>query len=167
MEDDLRVLYQELILDHSRHPRGAGELEHSTHQALGHNPLCGDKIRVFVALDEENARIKTVKFISDGCAISTASASMMSEALEGKTTKEAEALFSAFHKLLTEEFTDSGLNDFPDDVEKLSALAGVRAFPMRVKCATLPWHTFHAALENSSETIKTEDEERQNALPAK
>jgi nitrogen fixation NifU-like protein len=141
---DLRDLYQEVILDHSRKPRNFRVLQHAR-CANGHNPLCGDRVSVF--LDLANGVIREVSFQGNGCAISTASASMMTEVLEGKTLEEAHRLFGLFHDLVTKP---SGA-DVPaeDALGKLAVFEGVREFPVRVKCATLPWHTFRAALERN------------------
>ncbi len=148
---DLRELYQEMILDHGKRPRNFCETTDADRQADGHNPLCGDKIRVYVKLDGD--RIESVTFQGSGCAISTASASMMSEALRGKTLAELEELFGAFHGVVT------GSSDEPDSDEglgKLVVFSGVREFPMRVKCATLPWHTLRAALDRKKDAVTTE-----------
>lgn len=139
MSADLRELYQEIILDHSKSPRNSGELDDATGEAQGNNPLCGDRITVYVKLDGD--RIVDARFVARGCAISVASASMMTELLKGKTVAEAEAAFERFHEQLTG-------NDGPelDDEDEMGALMGVRDFPTRIKCATLPWHTLNAAL---------------------
>lgn len=147
---DLRDLYQEVILDHSKRPRNFRKPEDYTRRADGHNPLCGDVITVFLTVDGD--LIRDVAIQGSGCAISTASASMMSEALEGKTVAEAEALFERFHHLLTD---DSPPAD-PGDLGKLEVFGGVREYPIRVKCATLAWHTMHAALTRREETVSTE-----------
>jgi nitrogen fixation protein NifU and related proteins len=138
MSDDLRDLYQEVILDHNRRPRNFGPLPESNRSAEGHNPLCGD--RVTVHLRVEDGRVEGIRFQGSGCAISTASASLMTEALRGKSVEEAHALFHQFHHLLTK-----GADD-PTVLGKLAVFAGVREFPIRVKCATLAWHTLEAAL---------------------
>ncbi len=143
----LRDLYQEVILDHNRRPRNFGALPSSNHQAEGYNPLCGDKVTVF--LDMEGGRIQNVSFQGAGCAISTASASLMTEALKGKTAEEARKLFQEFQGLVTKG-QDS------EDLGKLAVFAGVREFPMRVKCATLAWHTLLAALNDKSQPVSTE-----------
>ena len=142
---DLRELYQEVILDHTKHPRNFGLLEHATHRAQGHNPLCGDQLALFVEVADD--RLRDLRFAGRGCAISTASASLMTELLKGKTEAEALTLFERFHQMVTHEASGDPFPDAaPDDLERLEVLAGVRQFPMRVKCATLPWHTFNAAL---------------------
>lgn len=143
----LRELYQEMILDHSRHPRNYGVLDNANHAQHGHNPLCGDKL--IVSLLEENGVIKDVRFEGAGCAISVASASLMTEAIKGKTVAEFDALFQAFHGLVTEGTAS-------DAIGKLDVLAGVREFPVRVKCATLAWHTLKAALLNDPHPAQTE-----------
>jgi nitrogen fixation NifU-like protein len=148
---DLRDLYQEVILDHTKRPRNFGMLEHATHRAQGHNPLCGDQLALFVEIAD--GRLRDLRFAGKGCAISTASASLLTEALKGKTTEEAHALFAAFHQVVTTP------SDEPVDVSrigKLAVLAGVREFPMRVKCASLAWHTLEAALAGRADPVTTE-----------
>ncbi len=142
MNSDLRDLYQEVILDHNRSPRNFRVLEGAASQAEGYNPLCGDKVQVYVEVADD--RVREVSFQGVGCAISQASASLMTEAIKGKTLAEARNLFETFQSQLTSEAPPS-----PDaaDLGKLEAFAGVREFPMRVKCATLAWHTLKAALE--------------------
>jgi nitrogen fixation NifU-like protein len=143
---ELRDLYQEVILDHAKRPRNFGRPDHFDHEAHGHNPLCGDKIDVFLILGKDD-RVEDIRFEGRGCAISMASASLMTELLKGKTEAEAKRLFEKFHEMVTHEESGETLPDAaPDDLERLQVLAGVRQFPMRVKCATLPWHTFNAAL---------------------
>jgi len=147
---DLRELYQEVILDHHKKPRNFRKLEGARH-VEGFNPLCGDKVTVYVLL--EGDIVRDVSFQGSGCAISTASASMMTESLKGKTRAEAEALFQSFHDLLTGKLSpDAGAAN----LGKLQVFSGVREFPVRVKCATLAWHTFHAALEGEDKTVSTE-----------
>ena len=141
-------LYQEIILDHSKRPRNMGQLEDPTATAEGFNPLCGD--RLTLALRLENDIIKDVRFLGCGCAISTASASLMTEVLKGRTKQEAQKLFERFHQLLTNDSAQA------EDLGKLAVFSGVREFPARVKCATLAWHTLKAALENSHEKVSTE-----------
>ena len=148
---DLRELYQDIILDHGRHPRNFGKLDHPSHFAHGHNPLCGDKVTVYLKLDGDVVR--DVSFQGSGCAISTASASMMTESLKGKTRAEAEAIFRRFHELVTGE-ADAAAET--EGLGKLAVFSGVREFPLRVKCATLAWHTLKSALENVEETVSTE-----------
>jgi nitrogen fixation NifU-like protein len=148
---ELDDLYQELILDHARHPRNFRVLEDADRTAEGYNPLCGDRVRVFVRLRE--GRIEEITFQGAGCAISTASASLMSEALNGVSAEQADALYRDFHALLTAEPAPPGP---AGGLGKLAALSGVRRFPMRVKCATLAWHTLRAAMEQRREPISTE-----------
>ncbi len=145
---DLRELYQEVILDHNKHPRNRGKLDGATGQAEGHNPLCGDQVTVYVV--KENGRVVEVRFEGHGCAISTASASMMTEAVKGKTIEEAEQLFRDFQSLVT---TSGPANE---DLGDLEVLGGVRDYPVRIKCATLPWHTLHAALQGEQTSVSTE-----------
>jgi nitrogen fixation NifU-like protein len=146
MSDDLRDLYQDLILDHGKRPRNFRVPTNANHEALGHNPLCGDKINLYVTVDDKNI-IQDVAFQGSGCAISVASASMMTEMLKGKSITDASHLFDYLHKSCTGKPTDrTGLDE--DAVDHIDALAGVRDYPIRVKCATLPWHTLQAALKN-------------------
>lgn len=147
---DLRDLYQEVILDHTKRPRNFGKLESANHEAKGHNPLCGDRITLYLKL--EGDVIKDIAFEGQGCAVSTASASMLTESLKGKTRAEAEALFEAFHNLLT---GNPRAAEGPE-LGKLGVFAGVQKYPVRVKCATLPWHTLRAALEDKEEAVSTE-----------
>ncbi len=155
--NDLRELYQEMILDHSRNPRNRGALDHSTHVAEGRNPVCGDRVTVWIDVDGDGV-IRRVTFDGRGCAISTASASLMTEALVGRTVEEARQLFSAVHDMLTGD--PAGARGAGaagrEDLGKLEVLSGVKEFPMRVKCASLPWHTFLAALEGRDEPARTE-----------
>jgi nitrogen fixation NifU-like protein len=149
---ELRELYQEVILDHSKGPRNFGELAGANRRAEGYNPLCGDRETVFVRLEEDV--LKEVGFRGAGCAISTASASMMTESLKGKTRAEAEALFERFHDLITGQ--DGETKPGAPELGKLAVFSGVREFPVRVKCATLPWHTLKAALAGEARTVSTE-----------
>jgi nitrogen fixation NifU-like protein len=149
MDDSLRELYQEVILDHSRHPRHFGSLAGATHAGEGHNPLCGDRVKVYLQVDGGD-RIKDIRFEGKGCAISQASASLMTEMLTGRTTAEAEKLMDGFVHLVKGEDV-GGMGE--DDRERLDVMAGVSAFPMRVKCATLAWHTMKSALEGGSTAI--------------
>lgn len=151
MDDDLRELYQDVILDHNKNPRNAGTLPDADRTADGHNPLCGDKVRVFVTLDGD--RVGDVRFDGVGCAISTASASLMTEAVKGRTLAEVDDLFQRVHRMLTVE---GAAVEFEDELESLTALSGVREFPIRVKCASLSWHTLQAALLGTGEPATTE-----------
>ena len=148
---DLRDLYQEVILDHTKRPRNFRRMEDASRFAEGHNRLCGDRITVFVKV--EDGVIRDVSFQGMGCAISTASASMITEALKGKTVVEAQKLFTEFHELVTGPPDQEG--DAPE-LGKLAVFAGVREYPVRVKCATLAWHTLRAALGGSGEVVSTE-----------
>ena len=148
---DLRELYQEVILDHNRRPRNFQKLDGANRTAEGYNPLCGDQLTVYLRL--EDGVIKDISFQGSGCAISKASASMMTASLKGKSKANAEALFETFHKMVT---ADLSVTFDPLEVGKLAAFSGVREFPVRVKCATLPWHTLHAALEGKGEPASTE-----------
>lgn len=146
MFDDLRELYQEVILDHGKSPRNFRTIDDPTCLAHGNNPLCGDVLVVFLTVAD--GVIEDVSFKGEGCAISVASASMMTEILKGKTTEEAEGLFDTFHKMCT---VDDFMVEENDDLDRLQMIAGVKAFPMRVKCATLAWHTMNAAINNKKE----------------
>lgn len=145
--NDLSALYQEVILDHSKKPRNFHALEAPTHAATGHNPLCGDNLKVFVRL--EDGVIAELSFVGDGCAISKASASLMTEMAKGKTLQEFQTLYTQFHHVATTQ------DPIPEDFGKLQVLAGVRDYPSRVKCATLAWHTLDAALHHQ-DNAKTE-----------
>jgi nitrogen fixation protein NifU and related proteins len=149
MSDSLRDLYQEVILDHNRRPRNFGPLPEANRQAEGYNPLCGDRVTVF--LDVEDGRIRDVRFEGAGCAISTASASLMTEALKGLSVEDARQLFHDFHELVT-----TGAGEGSPELGKLAVFGGVREFPMRVKCATLAWHTVLAAVEGKGQPVSTE-----------
>ena len=144
---DLRNLYQEVIVDHNRHPRNLGKLEGSNREAKGYNPLCGDEVSVYLKIDK--GVIVDVAFEGSGCAISMASASLMTEALKGATVAEAQQLSENFRDMV------AGSGNLRE-LGKLEVLAGVREFPVRVKCATLPWHTLNAALKSSKEPVTTE-----------
>jgi len=150
MSDELRDLYQEVILDHNRRPRNFGPLPDANRSAEGHNPLCGD--RVTVQLRVKDDRVEGISFQGSGCAISTASASLMTEALQGKTVEEAHALFKGFHDLVVRGARGSD----GEDLGKLAVFTGVREFPIRVKCATLAWHTLEAALDQKDQPVSTE-----------
>jgi nitrogen fixation NifU-like protein len=148
---DLRDLYQQVILDHNRSPRNFKQVPDASHSAEGTNPLCGDKIAVFVKVAGDV--IEDVGFQGSGCAISQASASLMTSAVKGKGVEDAERLFRAFHEMVTAP-VGSAANK--KALGKLAALAGVKQFPARVKCANLPWHTLHAALAGTGEPVSTE-----------
>jgi nitrogen fixation NifU-like protein len=148
---ELRELYQQVILDHHRKPRNFRTLPHPTKRADGENPLCGDRLTVEVELEDDV--IRDIAFQGSGCAISKASASMMTADLRGKKIAEAEAVFDRFHAMLTESGAGDGV---ADTLGKLAVFAGVREFPVRVKCATLPWHTMRAALAGQTEPVSTE-----------
>jgi nitrogen fixation protein NifU and related proteins len=147
---ELSELYQQVILDHNKKPRNFRKLEAANHTAEGYNPLCGDHLTVYLKLEDDD--VKDISFEGSGCAISKAAASMMTQAVKGKSKQEAEELFMQFHSMVTgeldEEQQENGLGN-------LKIFAGVREFPVRVKCATLPWHTMHAALHNQ-ELVSTE-----------
>ncbi|WP_028387997.1 Fe-S cluster assembly sulfur transfer protein SufU [Legionella fairfieldensis] len=149
MTMDLRELYQEIIIDHNRNPRNHHVMTDATAQANGFNPLCGDKLTLYLKL-EDNI-VSDLSFVGCGCAISQASASLMTEALRGKTVSEAHELFERFHTMVT---CDNEGELF--SLDKLTVLAGVRAYPARVKCATLAWHTLEAALKKDAITVSTE-----------
>lgn len=151
LDDDLRDLYQEVILDHGKHPRNFRHPEDANHEARGHNPLCGDQLVVYLKVDDAGTVVDAA-FQGRGCAISTASASLMTEVVKGKTEAQARALFEAVHRMAT------GEDEFPtppegleDEFDRLMVLSGVREYPARVKCATLAWHTLTAALDNEEE----------------
>jgi nitrogen fixation NifU-like protein len=150
---DLRELYQEVILDHNRSPRNFGPLDPCDHKADGHNPLCGDNVTVYLTVAD--GVVTDVAFDGRGCAISVASASMMTELVKGKTIADAERLFESFQHLCTDETEPAPPAGLEDEMDSLHVLSGVRAFPMRVKCATLAWHTMSAALHGQQE-ISTE-----------
>ena len=149
---DLRDLYQDVILDHSKRPRNFGEAEDANRSADGNNPLCGDKVTVYLKIAGEV--IEDVRFKARGCAISIASASMMTELVKGKRIDEAEAIFERFHDLLVRK--EPVTPEEMESLDKLAALTGVRAFPTRIKCATLGWHTFRAAIDDTNEEVTTE-----------
>ncbi|MEN2993284.1 MAG: Fe-S cluster assembly sulfur transfer protein SufU [Bacteroidia bacterium] len=146
-------LYSELILEHSRYPRNYGRLSHPTHTGEGYNPLCGDQ--VYLTLQVEESKIHDIKFEGKSCAICKASASVMTSVVKGRSLSEAEILFQAFHELLTQEEAPTLSQVSPEVQERLQAFAAVRNFPIRVKCATLPWHTLHTALHAPSGQIAT------------
>ncbi|HZR27420.1 MAG TPA: SUF system NifU family Fe-S cluster assembly protein [Terriglobales bacterium] len=146
---DLRDLYQDVILEHSKAPRNYRELPAANHKAEGFNPLCGDHFTLYVNMEGDS--IGDISFVGSGCAISKASASMMTQSVKGKTKEEAEKLFQQFHKLVTGE-----ANGNQAELGKLAVFSGVSEFPVRVKCATLAWHTLKAALEDKQEAVSTE-----------
>jgi nitrogen fixation protein NifU and related proteins len=154
----LRELYQEVILDHGKTPRNFGKPEHVTSESNGHNPLCGDTVTIYLEVKE--GIVEDVGFEGRGCAISIASASMMTEVLRGKSVKEIGAMFKRFHHLVTDDDADTeggfagGFGG--EDFEKLTVLSGVKEFPMRVKCATLAWHTMQSALKGDDQEVSTE-----------
>jgi nitrogen fixation protein NifU and related proteins len=145
LNTDLRELYQEVILDHNRHPRNRRKLAGAYRSAEGHNPLCGDNVTIY--LRTESDLVTEIAFEGQGCAISTASASLMTEAVKGKTLGEAEIIFREFQSMVTETGEATARPALGD----LEVLAGVREYPVRIKCATLPWHTFHAALRDEGD----------------
>lgn len=149
---ELRELYQETIIDHGRHPRNFGILEHPSHCKEGFNPLCGDKIMLY--LSEKSGVVEKLMFEGSGCAISMASASLMTEILKDKSRSEIENIFNAFHELITHGEVPEHLQPF---LGKLTVLGGVVEFPARVKCASLAWHTLQAALANETGNVSTED----------
>jgi nitrogen fixation NifU-like protein len=150
MDSSLRELYQEVILDHSRHPRHYGALDGATHKAEGYNPLCGDRVTVYLVLDA-TGRVTDIKFEGKGCAISQASASLMTEMLAGKSPADAERLIEGFLHLVKGE--EAG--DLPEDArDHLDVMSGLSEFPMRVKCATLAWHTFRSAVEEGQTAVE-------------
>jgi nitrogen fixation NifU-like protein len=152
MSDELRELYQEVILDHGRNPRNHRHPADANREAHGNNPICGDTLVVYLAIAEDGV-IRDAAFEGNGCAISIASASMMTDMLKGKTEVQARALFENFHDMCTkDDFDLAALDDAADDLDRLQVLSGVRRFPMRVKCATLAWHTMSAAMNGSDET---------------
>ena len=146
---DLKDLYRDVILDHNKSPRNRGRLEPADAQADGHNPLCGDRLTVSVRLDGD--RIQDLRFDGQGCAISVASASLMTEAVKGRTRADIAHLYGVVHDLLTRADAPA-----PPELGKLAALSGVREFPVRVKCASLCWHTLNAALEGAAAPVSTE-----------
>ena len=151
--DELRDLYQEVIFDHNRTPRNFHKLPGANRHAEGFNPLCGDQLSVYLKVSDRDV-IEDVSFEGRGCAISTASASIMTETLKGKTVQQAGTLFENFHRLVTGQGVDAAAP--AADLGKLQVLTGVRDYPARVKCATLAWHTVQAALKNAATTVSTE-----------
>lgn len=148
---ELNDLYQDLILDHQKNPRNFGELSNANHHADGFNPLCGDKIALGLRTDKDG-RIEEIRFKGSGCAISKASASMMTAAVKGKAAEEVERMFHSFHDMVTGKEGATG-----EDLGKLKVFAGVKEFPARVKCASLAWHTLEAALHDDKRTVSTDD----------
>ena len=146
--NELQELYQQVIIDHNHNPRNFREIEHPSHSAKGHNPLCGDKIDIYLTIKDDI--ITEVSFMGSGCAISKASSSLMTEVLLGKTVVEAQKIFDSVHDMITSGKTDV------EGIGKLAVLSGVHKFPARVKCAILPWHTMKNALEKSAQTTITE-----------
>lgn len=156
MFDELRELYQEVILDHGKSPRNFRAIDHAKYHAHGNNPMCGDQLEVFVQTDDAGT-ITDASFVGKGCAISVASASLMTEMLRGKSVEQARKMFGGFHEMCTKG-SDDALADVPEeDADRLQVLSGVSEFPMRVKCATLAWHTMNAATKGEAE-VSTEDE---------
>ncbi len=149
MNEELRDLYQEVIIEHSKRPRNFHPLDDPARSAQGYNPLCGDEVEVFVKMDGDT--VSEVSFQGSGCAISTASASVMTETLKGMSAERAEALFAEFHELVTKGDSDDG-----EDLGKLAIFGGVSEFPTRVKCATLCWHTLRAAIAGKEDPVTTE-----------
>jgi nitrogen fixation NifU-like protein len=147
---ELSDLYQEVILDHNKNPRNYREIENADRMAEGNNPLCGDQLKVFLEMEDD--KVADVAFLGSGCAISKASASMMTQAVKGKTREEAEMLFDEFHRMVRGELDEEAEGNH---LGRLKIFAGVREFPARVKCASLSWHTMKAALENEEE-VSTE-----------
>ena len=151
MDDELRELYQQVILDHNKSPRNFRVIEHPSHSSEGYNPLCGDIIHLYLTIEDEI--LKDISFQGSGCAISKASASLMSSMIKGKTIEEAKNIFEKFKKMITGQLSEEA------DIEslgKLTVLAGVKEFPARVKCASLAWHTLLNAIENKKEAVSTE-----------
>ena len=152
ISSDLKELYQQVILDHNRNPKNFGIIDSHNHDAEGFNPLCGDHVHIYLFL--EGDIIKDISFQGGGCAISKSSTSLMTAMLKGKTIKEAEAIFERFHDMVTGKVTDAD-DDF-EDLDKLAVFQGVKEFPVRVKCATLAWHTMLAALKDEQIPVSTE-----------
>ena len=153
---NLKELYQEIILDHGKNPRNVGKFENFNKDAKGHNPLCGDKVHLFLKLDE-NKKINDISFEGEGCAISMASASIMTDLIKGKSDNEAKEIIEDFLGMIKEnpELKNNILKE--DDKTKLMCLSGVKQYPMRVKCATLSWHTLVSGMENDGKQVSTED----------
>jgi nitrogen fixation NifU-like protein len=149
---DFKELYQQVIIDHSRKPRNCREMKDATGQVDGYNPLCGDRITCYIKY--ENDVVEDISFVGSGCAISTAAASLLSEAVKGKTRQEVEDIFTKFHRMVTGDPEESGAS--AEELGKLAAFAGVAEFPTRVKCATLALHTMQAAIEGRKDAVSTE-----------
>ena len=152
---DLKQLYQDIILEHGKSPRNLGKCEGYSHEAKGYNPLCGDRVHVYLKLDNEK-KVKNLTFEGDGCAISLASASIMTELVKGRSINDAKEIMSAFLNMVTNtsEIKTKHLDE--NQKTKMMSLSGVKQFPMRVKCATLSWHTLNSALERKKEEVNTE-----------
>jgi len=152
---DLKQLYQDIILEHGKSPRNLGKCEGYSHEAKGYNPLCGDKVHVYLKLDS-GKKVQSLTFEGEGCAISLASASIMTESVKGKSFEEAKEIMDAFLNMIknTSEIQSNHLDE--DEKTKLMSLSGVKQFPMRVKCATLSWHTLNSAMEEKKEEVNTE-----------
>ena len=152
---DLKQLYQDIILEHGKSPRNLGKCEGYNHEAKGYNPLCGDKVHVYLKLDN-GKKVEDLTFEGDGCAISLASASIMTELVKGKSFEEAKEIMDAFLNMIknTSEIQSNHLDE--DEKTKLMSLSGVKQFPMRVKCATLSWHTLNSAIEGKKKEVNTE-----------
>lgn len=151
---DLRDLYQQTILDHTKRPRNFHEVTDANHRANGHNPLCGDKLTVYLKI--RNDTVEDVGFVGAGCAISTASASMMTEAIKGKRIADIAPIFDSFHSMVTAPLSTAPSEEQLESLGKLAVFSGVREFPVRVKCATLAWHTLQAALKDAGAPVSTE-----------
>ncbi len=150
---ELRELYQQVILDHNKNPRNFGRPEATNREQQGHNPLCGDELQVYLYVDADDV-IQDIGFEGSGCAISKASASLMTDALKGKPAADAKDLFERFHQVVTGDVAEADVDDA--EIGKLVVFAGVREFPMRVKCATLAWHTMRSALDSDRTPVTTE-----------
>ena len=150
---DLREIYQQVVLDHNKSPRNFCKLEDANRHADGYNPLCGDRISVYLRVEDD--AVKEIGFQGQGCAICTASASIMTQAVKGKSEEDVQTLFHGFHRLVTEE-EGAESDEERADLGKLKVFSGVREFPMRVKCDTLPWHTLHSAMTDEDATVSTE-----------
>mgnify|MGYP001268014942 CR=1 FL=1 len=153
---NLKELYQEIILDHGKNPRNLGKFDNYNKDAKGHNPLCGDNVHIFLRLNE-NKKVEDIAFEGSGCAISMASASIMTDMIRGKEEKEVKEIISDFLGMIKEKNSLENKILKDDDKTKLMSLSGVKQFPMRVKCATLSWHTLTSALDNSDQVVKTEE----------